>query len=165
MASIVIPAVGDTGTAAWADSVANWINARTPVFNQSSAAQSTTTSTEVKDAGVGDLTVTVTDATAWYRVKYIARINSSVANDLVDIRIRDGGGSSPTNTSTQITGAEMGVSVGGTGGNNVTAEQLVQFTVGTHTLAGFYVRAAGTGNVNVSQASGAQRVLSCEQIT
>lgn len=165
MATIAVPAVGDTGTAGtFADAVANALNNRVPVFNQSNAAASTTTTTEVKDTNVGDLAITVTDATAWYVVKYICRGNSSVTSDQMDIRIRDGGGSSPTNVSTQLAGASLQIPVGGSGGLQVTAEQYVQFTVGTHTIAGFYVRTAGTGNVNVSQAGGAQRVLSCQQV-
>lgn len=163
--AISVVAVGDTGTAAQFDSVANWINARIPVFNQSTAA-TTTTATELKDGGVGDLTLTVADATAWYRVKYIARCQTDTSGGTnMDLRIRDGGASSPTTASTLIAAQSIYLSVAaGPGSSGLTADGLVQFTVGTHVLAGFYAKLAGAGNISVSQATGMSRVLSAELI-
>lgn len=154
-----------TITSVWGDAVTAALNSKVPVFNQSTAA-TTGTTTELKDGGVGDLTVTVTDATAWYQIKYIARVQSTVANDVIDLHIRDGGSSSPTIASTLIAAGSQPVpAVAGAGATNLTVESYVQFTVGTHILAGFYTRTAGTGSVSVAQATGAQRVLSVAQVS
>jgi hypothetical protein len=162
--AIIVPGSGDPGTSGWADSVAAWINARVPVFNISSTSSSTTTTTEVKDTNVGDLTFTVADASAWYRVTYTARANAD-ATSTIDIRIRDGGASSPTNASTQIGGGSIFIGAATTGATQVEAKSTLQFTVGTHIIAGFYVRTAGTGNVFVGTATGGQRILSVELIS
>lgn len=164
--AITVPAANSTGTSAWADSVANWINARTPVFATNTTNSATTTTTEVKDTGIGDVAITVTDATAWYRIKYIVRATSDAAATTMDTHVRDGGSSSPTNTSTLIAGASIYLAAAtGAGACALTAEAIVQFSIGTHNLAGFFLRTAGTGNVSVTQSTGGQRILSIEQIT
>ena len=166
--SIIRPLV--TITSAWADAITNWINARTPVQKLSTVATSTTTTTEAKDTQVGDLTLTVTDASAWYRITYEARLTTDAASALVTIRVRDGGSSSPTNTSALIAQGSSLLSVaGGPGQVTQHAQSLRQFTVGTHNLAGFYIREAGTGNVGLLALDGGSATLSrfliVEQIT
>lgn len=159
-----------TITSAWGDAVTNWINARTPVFATSGTASTGGTTTELKDTNVGDVTITVASATDWYRVTYACMINSTVSLDLIIVRVRDGGASSPTNTSPVVGQAQDFVqAAGGPGQRTVNAISLRQFTVGTHNLAPFYVRAVGSGTVNVVALDGGSgvvnRFLSIEKIT
>lgn len=125
----------------------------------------TTTATFVKDTAVGDLQFEVSDASVYYRLKYVARAQSSVANDDIDIRILDGGASSPTAASTTIVAGSQPVSgAAGAGAENLNVEAAILLSVGTHTIAAFYGRAAGTGNVNVSNSTGGIRQLSIERL-
>lgn len=127
------------------------------------AAQAAATTTELKDTGVGDYTFTAV-AGRQYRVVYQCRIQSTVANDKADVRIRDGGASSPTNTSTLRAGAEITIGSATGGEHLVVTQVLTGLAAGTHIIAAFYVRAAGTGNVNVSNATGQTRELYVEDI-
>ena len=150
MASISVLAVGDPITAGgFLDPVANWINGRTPALGTSSAAGTQTSGTELKDTGIGDVTLTVSDATVWYELTYNPNMVSSNANNRADVKIRDGGASSPTNASTLLawsTGTNPGA--GANFAVTVTALAVVQFTVGTHVLAPFYAMGNGTGGCN-----------------
>ena len=144
--------------------VANALNNGMPTFSQSGAAQ-TATATEAKDTGVGDIVLTVTSATVWYRIKYKARLNAVGGAINGDLRIRDGGAASPTTTSTLLTGASSELPAAGVPQDTV-AEQLVQFSVGTHTLGGFYAKVTGAGtSVNADNATGQLRLLEAEQVT
>jgi len=129
---------------------------------QSTAATTAVTTTETKDDGVGDYAFTVKTG-HFYRVTYQCRARSSAAGDKIDVRIRDGGASSPTNTSTLRAGGEVGVNTT-TGDQLIVTQMLSGLAAGTHTLAAFYVRAAGTGNVNVDQATGQTRELYVEDL-
>lgn len=159
-----------TITSAWADAVTNWINARTPAFKTATTATATTTTAEVKDLPLGDLTLTVDDATAWWRITYAVRMNTDTATSLITARVRDGGAASPTNTSTLVGQTSQVLTVaGGPGQVSAVAISLRQFTVGTHNLAGFYIRDSGAGNVSLVALDGGSatlaRFLSVERIT
>lgn len=105
--------------------------------------------TETRDAVLGNYVFTVpTSAAAWrYEVCYNnAKINASVADDLYEFRIRDGGASTPTSASTLIAAAAAPVHVaGGSGQPTVLVRGTWVPTAGTHTLSVFLVRLAGTG--------------------
>ncbi|SRR6266540_2142627 len=121
------------------------------------------TTTELKDLVVGDYTFTAV-AGRRYRVHFQCRLRSTVAADKVDVRIRDGVGSSPTNVSTLLTGAE-GTVAATTGGDDLKVEQtLLGLSAGTHIIAAFYIRALGTGNVTLDVATGQNRELYVEDI-
>ena len=134
--------------------------------NASSTAASTTTTTEVKDTNVGDLVFTAAGTHALYRVKYRARAQSDAAATSVDYRIRDGGGSSPTNGSTQLAGASIYLAAASGAGASqlICEEEVTGLAAGTHTIAGFYVRTSGAGNVNPGQATGQVRALTVERL-
>lgn len=124
----------------------------------STAATTGVTTTETKDGGVGDYAFTAV-AGRRYRVHYTCRADSSADQDAMDVRVRDGGASSPTNASALVAGAEIKQS-GTAGGQHVCIAQLMLgLSAGTHTVAAFYVRALGTGTVNVTQATGQTREL------
>lgn len=169
--AITLIGVGAVITRNFLNSMATWINARTPVFNTSTTSTSTTTTTEIKDSQVGDVTITVSDATAWYRITYAVRMNTDTAGgSLISALVRDGGSSSPTNASALVAEASNVLTVaGGPGQQSNVAISLRQFTVGTHILAGFFVRASGVGNVSLTALDGGSatlaRFLSVEQIT
>lgn len=127
----------------------------------SSAVTTGITTVETKDGGCGDYTFTAV-AGRRYRIKYQARARSTVVGDKVDIRIRDGGAASPTNASTLVAGAET--SSGSTTGDDLKVDSAITLSAGTHTIAAFYVRAAGTGTVTLDQATGQQRELYVEDI-
>jgi hypothetical protein len=163
--SITRPPV--TITSAWGDAITNWINARTPVQATSNTVTSSTTTTEIKDSPIGDVTLTVTDATTWYRITYNGVVSTDTASAaLVGLRVRDGGSSSPTNTSTVIANGlvTVGVATGGQGNVTCIATGLKQFTVGTHNIAGFFLRVAGAGNITIVAGS-VPRYLLIEPIT
>ena len=131
-------------------------------LNSSSTAASTTTTTEVKDTNVGDLAFTAIPA-ATYRVKYRARANTSLAPSDIDFRIRDSGSaSSPTNTSTLLAGATLNLQ--GIVGQLICEAEVTGLSAGTHTIAGFYVRAGGSGNIKPDQSTGQLRTLTVERI-
>lgn len=130
------------------------------VRSTSVAATSGVTTTETKDGGTGDLTFTAVEGRR-YRVYYRARAQTNAGGTSIVFRIRDGGGSSPTNTST-IVGASQ-TTPAGTGGQGEELEVnqtltcatggsgIDEISAGTHKVAAFYVRSAGTGTVNPSQ--------------
>jgi hypothetical protein len=125
------------------------------------SAQSTTTTTFVKDSGIGDLVFVADNANTPHRIRYIARAISDAANTTMDYRLYDGGVSSPTTSSTLIGGASVvlyAVSVS----TQLVCEVIQTFSAGTHTVAAFYGRTSGTGNVNPTTG---QRILSIEALT
>lgn len=129
------------------------------------AVAATTSATEVIDSAVGTISFYVNDADDWYKIRYRARVQSDAAPATIDMRIRDGGASTPTNTSTLVAGASCQVqATSGAGATTLVAEEIVQFAVGQHTLAGFYVRTTGSGNVLVGQSTGSRRQLTAEHI-
>ena len=130
----------------------------------STAAGGGVTTGELKDGGTGDLSFYVSDPDAWYRVAYHSRINVSVAATTCDIRIRDGGASSPSNTSTPLAGYSICVNTaGGVGATGVICENYVQLAVGQHTIAAFLVRTGGTGTITQDSSNFDQRILTVEK--
>jgi hypothetical protein len=133
-----------------------------PIFT-TGATSAASTGTEQKDTDLGDYTFTA-KAGRLYVVHCTGRINSTVAGDQADVIIRDGGASSPTTASTQLTGRSYQIG-NATGGQAVDlAHQRNNFSAGVHTIAAFYKRTAGTGNVVFRQSSGAVRDLWVEDI-
>lgn len=126
----------------------------------STAATSSITTTETKDAGCGDLTFTALLGRR-YRIFYRARCQTNVADSAIVLRVRDGGGSSPTNTSTIVAASQVTPNGTGGAGDEQTVNQILtcvaspsatdEIAAGTHKVAPFYVRTAGTGTVSVSQ--------------
>jgi len=166
MGTVTSPAVGDIGTASWAGGVAGFANNLLGTQATSVSVLSTTTATFLKDSGCGDLTFVVTDAATIYRLTYSARARSDAASTSMDFRILDGGSSSPTAASPAVAGASSGVlAVAPSGATQLEAKTQQTFTVGTHTVAAFYGRTAGAGNVVADQATGQQRLLSVEKLT
>lgn len=128
-------------------------------------ASGTTTTAIAKDTAVGDVQFAVAEVNDWYRVSYLARVQSDAAPATVDFQIRDGGASSPTSTSGIIAGASRQVTnTGGAGAQDLQCIGYVQFSVGTHTIAAFFVRTAGSGNVQANQSTGSKRMLIVERV-
>lgn len=132
---------------------------------QSSTASATTAGTEVKDTNVGDTSFTAVSGRT-YRVVYNARSQSDTANDGVDLRIRGNNSStSPTNTSNQLAGnrVQVGPTAGAAGGDQRECTHVLEcpldIATGLWTIAAFYVRSSGLGNVSVSQTAGDTREL------
>ncbi len=121
------------------------------------------TTTETKDA-TGDLSFVAVSGTT-YLVSYLAVGRAGAAGHFMDVNIRDGGASSPTNASTQLAGVTVGLPA-------VTLTAPVDFmkplrcptdiAAGTHIIAVFYVRNANGTTTNVVQLeiAGVSRVLS-----
>ena len=130
----------------------------------SAAGQAGTTTTEVKDLGVGDYTFVAVSGRI-YRVTYNARCQSTVAADKMDCRVRDGGASSPTNVSTLIAGSEVSCNITAGGEHLLMTQILTGLSAGTHIIAAFYLRVVGTGSVTVSNSTGQVRELYVEDVT
>jgi hypothetical protein len=117
-----------------------------------STAATTAVSAETKDGGVGDYQFTAY-AGRWYEVRYSARGQTDTINTSLDVVIRDGGGSSPGTSSTAIAAASLALPIAaGSGATGLKIADPVQFTAGTHTLAAFYLRTAGAGQLPGGQA-------------
>ena len=126
----------------------------------SSQTSTAATGTEVKDTQVGDVAFTVV-AGRKYRVVYHGRCESATGSNSIDLRIRDGGASSPTTANTCVASASAGtVAVGGPDFIDTRAEALlVGLSAGTHTIAGFVAETTGSGTVRAGQASAGTREL------
>lgn len=113
---------------------------------QSSSVVSAVT-VETKDGGVGDVTFTAV-AGRKYRIRYTTLVSVATANTNVFIRLRDGGASSPTTSSTLLTQGNTGMitQLGGPGQPTIVVDQLLSgLSAGTHTVAAFYgVLSGGT---------------------
>lgn len=129
--------------------------------NNTSTGSITTTET----AGGGLTNVTFTAVTGRkYRINYSYVVGSSVANDPMVTRIRDGAGSAPTNTSTAL--ASTIISGSATASNSVRVSGHVdvdcvasgatapgQINAGTHNLGAFVARTGGTGSLFIGSAT------------
>ncbi len=167
MGTIAVPAVGDPGAASWAGQVAGFANQLLQAYAGSVSVLATTTTTFVKDTGCSDLTFVVTDATSVYRLRYSAGAFTDANGTTVSFRILDGGSSSPTAASPAVAGGTIYLAAAlGAGSSLLIAETVQTFTVGTHTVAAFYGRIAGTGNVAANQpTTGQTRLLTVEKLT
>lgn len=137
----------------------------------SSNGTATSGTTETRDAVLGDYVFTSAGTGRRYRVVIENLIgNGSVAGDTFQIRVRDGGGSTPTAASTLIA-ETCWTPISGTGtASRAPIPFAVTFTCasGTRTLSMFAVRTGGTG-VFTPLASGgnggtAQRKMYVEDI-
>lgn len=119
-----------------------------PVTPTTSSLAGTVTSgaTEVRDAVLGDYQFTAIANTRYLVVYAGCRLSGSVANDLYEIRIRNGGASSPTTASTLVVAHAKLTSVTG-GPGQETSDVFGTFVpgAGTVTLSAFTVRTSGTG--------------------
>lgn len=114
-----------------------------------------------KDGGCGDKTFTVV-AGRRYRITYNARAQVSAVPTSVVFQIRDGGAASPTGVSPIIAASQSTPSAAGGAGEEIFVSQFFDagdLTAGTHTVAAFYQRSAGAGNVNPSQSLERQLIV------
>ena len=111
----------------------------------------TSGSTSTRDDVLGVYTLTVPSAAATWRFEaYLtSRVpNFTASGDIVAFEIRDGGGSVPTSTSPLVASAQIRAqSTGGTGQESLYPCGTWIPGAGTHTLAAFSRRAAGTGTI------------------
>lgn len=114
----------------------------------SSNGTATSGTTETRDAALGNYTFTSAGTGRQYRVVIENLIgNGSVAGDVFQIRVRDGGGSTPTAASTLIA-ETCWTPIAGSGTASRSAIPFaITFTAasGTRTLSMFVVRTSGTG--------------------
>jgi hypothetical protein len=131
----------------------------------STTTTSSTTTTEIKDSQVGDYVFTAVSGRQ-YEVHYSGRAQSDAGATTMNVYIRDGGGSSPTNASTLLAADSIYLGgAGGAGGTSVTLCQVVSgLSAGTHTLAAFFQRTAGGGNCTMVAVSTVQRQLYAKDI-
>lgn len=135
---------------------------------RSAISTATTTTTELKDTNVGDVPFTAVSGRR-YRISYSCRTSSTANATTMDIRIRDGFGGSPTNASTIRTAGSQYIDLaGGPGQSQFTLFQTIDCPAdtgaGIHTIAAFYVRTAGTGNVSLTAAGSQLRELQVEDL-
>jgi hypothetical protein len=117
-----------------------------------------------KDDPVGNITFEAVAGRS-YLVRYTTRCQTSAANTTMDVQIRDGGASPPGTASPVVAaGSKPLVIAGGAGADQLVVEQTLScpldLAAGTHTLAAFFRRTAGTGTVVVDTAAGQLRELS-----
>jgi hypothetical protein len=117
----------------------------TPVSTNASGTPSTGI-TEVRDAVLGNYVFTAVAGRRYRAMLTGVRISSNVAGDLNEIRIRNGGASTPTTASTLVAAAAAYNNVVG-GPGQITANAIGTFVpgAGTVTLSAFIIRSAGTG--------------------
>lgn len=108
-------------------------------------ATSAVTGAEIKDAQMPDYTFTAVVGHR-YRVMHQTKLNTSVAGDVAEVRIRDGGNASPTTASPLVASSAQPIAVaGGTGQQTKIVSDTFVATATTVTLGVFTVRSSGTG--------------------
>lgn len=136
------------------------------------------TTVETTGAGVNATTFTAV-AGRRYRIYYSVVVGSSVANDPMMLRIRDGGTSNPTNTSTVLVATVVAASPTANASVRVTGFTEVdcyptgqavsppsQILEGRHTLGVFLSRNAGTGTLYIgSGTASVTSIVSVDDIT
>ena len=123
------------------------------------------TTTETKDP-IGDCTFTAETGRS-YRVVYVYTTVATTSASQARLNIRDGGGSSPTNTSTVIGIPAFAYnSLVNNAGADSKALSFVKndFSAGTHTIAAFIIRESGSGSVQLTGPGGHLRQLWVEDI-
>lgn len=117
---------------------------QTPTSSNANGSASTGT-TEVRDSVLGNYVFT-SIAGRRYAVFYRGALSASVADDVYDSNIRNGGASTPGTTSTLVaTNRSLFHVVGGPGQQSVLATGTFVPGAGTQTLGLFTVRRSGTG--------------------
>jgi hypothetical protein len=149
-AAVSVPAVGDQVRASWGAGVAADLtggpNMGTPT---ATAATGTPTSddTETRDAVLGNYAFTSV-AGRRYEVRLNGLIlTTSVAGDLVGVRVRNGGAATPTSASTLVASSQVPITIAGGPGAITPPHVGGSFApgAGVQTLSVFTVRLAGTG--------------------
>lgn len=129
----------------------------------------TSTTTDVKDTAVGDITFTAVSGRS-YRLKYKARAQATTGTVAGDWNIRGNNSAvSPTTASTLLTAASIGLAtVGGSGATDLMADAILacpgDIAAGQWTIAGFVHWAAGAGTITANQSTGQKRELSVEDV-
>ena len=116
---------------------------------QGGTTSSGSTSTRDDVLGVYAFTVPASAATWRFETFLMNRMpNFTASDDIAVFEIRDGGGSVPTSTSPLVASAQIRAqSTGGTGQESLYPCGTWIPGAGTHTLAAFSRRAAGTGTI------------------
>ena len=108
-------------------------------------------STSTRDDALGVYTFVVPAAAATWRFEaclWNRMPNFTVSSDIAVFEIRDGGASTPTSTSPLVASAQLRAqSTGGTGQESMHTCGTWVPGAGTHVLAAFTRRAAGTGTI------------------
>lgn len=108
-------------------------------------ATSAVTGAEIKDAALADYTFPAVVGHR-YRIMHQTKLNTSVAGDVAEVRIRDGGNASPTTTSPLVASSAQPIAVaGGTGQQTKIVSDTFVATATTVTLGVFTARSSGTG--------------------
>jgi hypothetical protein len=149
---------------------ADLINAFQTWFVSSGAAGTGVSTTETKDAS-GDLTFVAVEGYT-YEVAYSARALGVSAAHYIDVRVRDGGSSSPTNASTELAGTTVPCATSTSLGSGFTLVKPLDcpddIPAGTHKIAVFYVRnssGATTNNVQLENAGPHRRLSVSSRLT
>jgi hypothetical protein len=116
--------------------------------------------TEARDTTIAFMTLTVTDATVVYRLRFIGVAQNSVAGRIV-ARIRDGGTGNPTISSTALAAGQAYVGAGGNNNSSIVVEQDMTLSVGTHTL-GVFGQATQAGNGVLVGSASSRKQLTAE---
>lgn len=153
-----MPASGDTLVGTDVSTIVSVQLGTVAYTSQTSNGTVTSGTTETRDAVLGNLTFVVAAAqnTTRFKVTLSGRgLFSTVAGDRFAINIRDGGGSTPSATSTLVGVNFTQVMPSATGSNGIQASTFSTTFVagtGTHTLSVFTVRVNGTGTATPSGA-------------
>ncbi len=120
-------------------------------------------STEVRDTVLGTYSFTVpAAANTWrYEAVYNGALMSGTAGELYAFRIRDGGASTPTSSSTLVANSQIEINTtGGPGQQTVITQGTWVPGAGVHTLGVFTVRVNGVGAATpVTPTAGPDREL------
>jgi hypothetical protein len=156
--AIIVPAVGDQATAAWADSVANQLN--TPLLVGTVTTANTATSTGATEALHANLILAVSGIVSGqrYMVEFAGRMATSVAADVDIVCVRALQGT-VTTSSPQIAISQF--SVAATSGIDYSYRR--SWTPGASGAWNLQIgvrRAAGTGNASFGPGANATAELS-----
>lgn len=106
----------------------------------SSDGTSTTGTTEVRDAVLGNYVFTSAGTSRRYRVTLSGATVISTTTNRIAVRIRDGGASTPTTSSTLLAeGVAKNTTAGASGRQGITCSATFTAAAGTRTLSTFYV--------------------------
>jgi hypothetical protein len=146
---VTVPSVGDAITAAQGATIADDLNGGpnmgTPTSTTSNGT-STSGTTETRDVVLGSYTFTAV-ANRRYRAVVDGLQISGGINDVVGVRIRNGGNSIPVAGSTQVAQSQtMLNATGGPGQSSVPLAGTFVPGAGTVTLGVFTIRLAGAAN-------------------
>lgn len=135
-------------------------------YSPGNTAVSTTTTTFLGDIGISAIGFTNEFPDTVYRITYVARAQSTTANDTtIAVRIQDGGVNPPTSASPILAQASCLLRLtGSAGGTQIVCRALTTLSAGSHFIGVFYGRIGGTGSVQVSQTTGQFRHLSIEHL-